>query len=283
VRNRDGSLAEPPIALVEVQGYVYRAKLEAAHLLRREGDHRTGAKLESDAKELRARFRDAYWMPDRNMLAQAIQKDGRQAQAITSNPGQALWGGIVDADHARAVASCLTGKSMASGWGIRTLAEGEAAYNPIDYQVGSIWPHDNAMIAAGLKRYGFNQQALAVFSGIYKAATLFPYYRLPEVFAGFSSRLYPRPVRYPVACNPQAWAAGALPYLLMTVLGLAPNALEGELEIHSPALPDWLNEVTLRGVRIGKGSVDLRYERSGDATLVAVLEKKGDVTVSIHY
>jgi glycogen debranching enzyme len=283
VRNRDGSLAVPPIALVEVQSYVYRARLEAAWLYRRDGNDDRAEQLERSAHSLRQAFREAYWMEDRGTLAEAIQSGGRQADALTSNPGQALWGGIVDQDHAEAVARMLCHSSMNSGWGIRTLARGEAAYNPIDYQVGSIWPHDNAMICAGLKRYRFNQQALQVFAGIYNAATLFPLYRLPEVFAGFASDQYPRPVRYPVACSPQAWAAGALPYLLQSVLGLSPRALEGELHIVNPTLPDFLGEVTLRGLRLGNGSIDLRYQRSGDATLVAVLHRSGDVSVKIQY
>lgn len=282
VRNRDGSLAEPPIALVEVQGYVYRAQLAAAELYRRDGDEGRATKLELAAGDLRRRFRRAYWMEERACLAQALQKDGRQVGAITSNPGQALWGGIVDHDQAQAVARSLSDPSMSSGWGIRTLAEGEAAYNPIDYQVGSVWPHDNALIAAGLKRYGFHEQALRIFSDIFKAATLFPLYRLPEVFAGFSSDRAPRPIRYPVACSPQAWSAGALPYMLQTVLGLEPRALEGELHIVSPSLPDGLQQVTVRGLRVGSGSIDLRYQRSEDGTLVAVLGRRGEIEVTIQ-
>jgi glycogen debranching enzyme len=139
------------------------------------------------------------------------------------------------------------------------------------------------MIAAGLKSYGFYDDALRIFDGIYHAATLFPLYRLPEVFAGFSKEQYPRPVRYPVACSPQAWAAGALPYLLQTVLGVVPNALDAELRVVNPILPDFLDQVTLRGIRVGPDSVDLRYQRSGEATLVAVVGRKGNVKVEIEY
>lgn len=283
ITNQNGSLAEPPIALVEVQGYVYRAKLSAAWLYEQDGDTKTASRLRAEAGALRARFGKAFWMADRKFLAIAIEKGGRQAESVASNGGQALWSGIVDDDHAAAVAAMLTGDTMFSGWGIRTLAEGEAAYNPIDYQVGAVWPHDNSLIAAGLKRYGHDDKALAVFSAIFDAATNFTDYRLPEVFAGFSRQQYPVPVHYPVACSPQAWAAGAIPYLLQTCLGLAPNALQHRLQIVRPALPSWLASVTVKGLAIGDARVDLRYELSNGTTLVAVLKKQGDIAVDIEY
>lgn len=283
IRNRDGSLATPPIALVEVQGYVYRAKLDAAWLLRQDGDEQQAQRLEADADSLRRRFRDAYWMADEKYLAVALQRDGKRAESITSNPGQALWSGIVDHDHAEAIAKRLLDKAMFSGWGIRTLAEGELSYNPIDYQVGSVWPHDNAMIAAGLKRSGFDQQAIQIFSAIFEAATRFQHYRLPELFAGFSRDEYSVPVRYPVACSPQAWAAGAIPSLLQSALGIVPDALGRTLHIRRPSLPPWLGSVVLRGLKVGDATLDLRYERSGDDTLVALLDRKGDISVRIHY
>jgi glycogen debranching enzyme len=283
IRNRDGSLAIPPIALVEVQGYVYRAKRDAAWLFRQDGDTERASRLEFEANKLRRRFKTAYWLPGERYLAVALQRDGRQAESITSNPGQALWSGIVDRDHAAAVARRLLDKALFSGWGIRTMAAGEVAYNPIDYQVGSVWPHDNAMIVAGLKRYGFEAQALRVFSAIFEAATLFRDFRLPEVFAGFSRDEYNVPVRYPVACSPQAWAAGAIPFLLQTILGIIPDAPARQLHIQRPCLPSWLGSVVIHGIRVGDAQLDLRYERSGDTTLVALLDRKGDVTVRIHY
>lgn len=283
ITNRDGSLAEPPIALVEAQGYVYRAKRLTAWLYEQEGDRDRAERLKWRSEELRDRFYRAFWMPDRRYLAVALQRDGRRAESITSNAGQALWSGIVDPEHAAAVADRLLSERMFCGWGTRTLAEGEAAYNPIDYQVGAVWPHDNALIAAGLKRYGRDEQALAVLSGMFEAAIRFPHYRLPELFAGFSRAQYSVPVRYPVACNPQAWSAGAIPYLLQTTLGLHPNALARELRIIRPLLPDWLGSVTLRGLRVGDAAVDLRFERSHGVTLVAVLRREGELRVAIEY
>ncbi len=282
IANEDGSPVVPPVALVEVQGYVYRAKLDAAWLYRLTGDDDRADQLEAAAAKLRERFERAYWLPERRFLAVALQRDGRPAASLASNAGQALWSGIVSRRHASAIARTLLSKRMFSGWGIRTLAEGEAAYNPIDYQVGSVWPHDNSLIAAGLKRYGHDQEALRVFTAIYEAATQFPSYRLPEVFAGFPRQHYPEPVRYPVACSPQAWAAGTLPYLLQTALGLCPDAPRRELVVRRPILPDWLGEITLRGLRVGAASVDLRFRRIEGETAVALLERTGELNVRIE-
>ncbi|MGA9761220.1 MAG: glycogen debranching N-terminal domain-containing protein [Gaiellaceae bacterium] len=282
IANSDGSVAEPPVALVEMQGYVYRARLDTAWLYRLSGRRQEAEQLERQARELRKRFQGAYWLPERRYLAVALQKGGRPAEAISSNPGQALWSGIVNARHARAVARTLLAKPMFSGWGIRTMAEGEAAYNPLDYQVGAVWPHDNAMIASGLKRYGYSDDALQVFGAIYQAATRFPSYRLPEVFAGFDRGDSPEPVRYPVACSPQAWAAGAIPYMLRIVLGLEPDATEDTLRIVRPVLPDWLEEVSVRGLRVGKATVDLLFRRHHGETSVVVLEQHGPLHVLVE-
>jgi glycogen debranching enzyme len=282
ITNQDGSPAVPPVALVEVQGYVYRAKLDAAWLYRLEGEGERADELERAAEALRGRFQRAYWLPRRRYLAVAIQKGGRPATSLASNAGQALWSGIVDPKHAGAVADRLLSKPMFSGWGIRTLAAGEAAFNPIDYQVGAVWPHDNSLIAAGLKRYGFAKEALRIFTAIYQAATRFPSYRLPEVFAGFARERYPEPVRYPVACSPQAWAAGALPFLLQTALGLTPDATRHELVIRKPELPDWLGELTVHGLQVGEASVDLRFQRSGAATRVAPLRPHGKLRIRVE-
>jgi glycogen debranching enzyme len=170
-----------------------------------------------------------------------------------------------------------------AGWGIRTLSRDAAAYNPFDYQVGAIWPHDNALILAGLRAYGFDGEALRVFTGIYQAATHFDLYRLPELFAGFGQDQYRVPVHYPVACSPQAWAAASIPFMLRSVLGLTPDALARQLRIVHPTLPDWLDWVVIRGIQVGEGHVDLRYERSGGTTLVAVLHKEGDLQVVVEY
>ncbi|HKF78851.1 MAG TPA: glycogen debranching N-terminal domain-containing protein [Candidatus Dormibacteraeota bacterium] len=280
--NRDGSLAQPPIALVEVQGYVYRAWLDAAWLLRLDGEETRADELEARAHDLQQRFRDAYWMPGSAYLALARESGGQLADSITSNPGHALWSGIVSPEHARAVADRLMGESMFSGWGIRTLAEGEAAYNPVDYQVGAVWPHDNGLIAGGLKRYGRDGDVLRVFTALFDAATRFERYRLPELFAGFSRDSYPSPVRYPVACSPQAWACGSLVQLLVTTLGLRGDATRGVLVVERPRLPDWLDRVTLRGVQVGHSRLTLSFQRSGTATLVAIPEGSSGIDLRVH-
>jgi glycogen debranching enzyme len=281
--NADGSPAEPPIALVEVQGYVYRAKTALADVASAAGEEDWASRLRSEACDLRRRFESAFWVSGRRYLALALQKDKRRAEAIASNAGQALWTGIVDEEHVDAIAKELLGEGLFSGWGVRTLSAAEPAYNPIDYQVGAVWPHDTALVMAGLKRCGRNAEAERLFSGLFEAATFFPHYRLPEVFAGFGRDKYPIPVRYPVACNPQAWAAGSLPAMLASALGLEPYAVAKRLEIARPSLPSWLREVTVRGLKVGSAIVDLRYHRIGDDTLVAVLGREGDLDVLVTY
>ncbi|MFN8512920.1 MAG: glycogen debranching N-terminal domain-containing protein [Thermomicrobiales bacterium] len=283
--NADGSIAAPPIALVEVQGYAYRARRTMAAAFRQLGEHDRAADLDRVADSLYRRFNDHFWLPEFGNYALALQGEARRPAAVdASNQGQALWGGIVDPARAGAVRDALLDPArLFAGWGVRTLSRAAVAYNPFDYQTGAIWPHDNALIGAGLRAYGFDEAALAIFTGMYEAATRFDHYRLPELFAGFSQDDYGVPVRYPVACSPQAWSAGSLPYLLQAILGLAPDAFAGRLDVVRPRLPAWLDRVDLRGVRVGAGTVDLRYERSGATTLTAVVRKEGPLDVAITY
>lgn len=279
--DRHGRLAEPPIALIEVQGYAYRARREVAALMRAAGEDELARRLEDASDSLKRRVRDAYWSRRRRYLAMAIEEGGRQADAIASNPGQALWAGVVSEDHVGPVAQRLLSRPMFSGWGIRTLAADEPAYNPIDYQVGAVWPHDNALIMAALKRQGRNAEAMQVLGGQFNAAARFPLYRLPELFAGYGTDAYAVPVRYPVACNPQAWAAGALPYMLAATLGLEPDALERRLVIRDAQLPEWLSRVTVRGLRVAGACVDVEYRRTAGVTSVSVTDVRGDVDVAV--
>jgi glycogen debranching enzyme len=281
VVNADGSLAEPPIALIEVQGYIYRAWLDTASLLRATGDDSRARTLESQAESLRDRVRDRYWSDRIDYPAMAIQRGGRRAEAIASNPGQALWTGVLSRRHAAKVARRLVDKTMFSGWGVRTLASSERAYNPIDYQVGAVWPHDTALIMAGLKRAGHFRESNQLFGAILDAAAAFSRYRLPELFAGYGRDEYAVPVRYPVACSPQAWAAGALPYMLTAALGLEPDAMQRRLTVRDPQLPDALGDVTLRGMRVAGARVDLRFQRRRHRTEATVLRVDGDLDVSV--
>jgi glycogen debranching enzyme len=282
--NADGSVVTPPVALAEVQGYAYRARRTLAAIERQRGESDRADRHEAAAEMLKKRFNKEFWVPSLHNYAQALQKEQRPAAVDASNQGQALWGGIVDDDRAPCVRDTLMDPDkLFAGWGIRTLSREAAAYNPFDYQVGAIWPHDNALILDGLRTYGFDSEALTVFTGIYQAATHFDLYRLPELFAGFGQDQYRVPVHYPVACSPQAWAAASIPSMLQSVLGLAPDAFARQLRIVRPTLPDWLDWVVIRGIQVGEGRVDLRYERSGGTTLVAILRNENDLQVVIEY
>ena len=260
--NADGSLGRPPIALVEAQGYAYQAKREIASLFRRAGDDGRAERLESEADELRRRFNQDFWLEDKGIYALALQACQEPVAVVSSNPGHALWSGIADEDKARRTMERLMADDVFNGWGMRTLSERERRYNPIGYHLGTVWPHDNSIIAAGFKRYGFDEAAMRVFTGIVQAAMHFGNYRLPELFAGFHQREFGVPARYPVACHPQAWAAGSVPYLVETALGLVPEAFEQRLRVVRPQLPDFVYWLEVRSLRVGSAHADLRFERA---------------------
>ncbi len=261
----DGQPAASPVAAVEVQGYVYNAKLSLANLLRRKGEAATAERLEREAAELKVRFNAAFWMPEVGYYAQALDREKRQVPAITSNPGHCLLTGIIDDDKAAAVVKRLMAPDMASGWGIRTLSSESYHYNPMSYHRGSIWPHDNSLIAEGFKRYGFHQEANDLIRQIFEASLHFRYYRLPELFCGFQreGRYHSRPAEYPVSCSPQAWAAGTPIMMFQTLLGLQPEPTSRKLRLH-PRLPTWLHRLKLGNLRLGNRRLDLSVERGHD-------------------
>src|SRR5438034_5821152 len=239
--NADGSLAEPPIALVEVQSYVYQAKIEVAALFRRVGEEQRASALEEQAERLRERFDRDFWVDD-GYYALALQQGNRQAAVLSSNAGHALWSGIAQPERAGKIAERLLSDEMFNGWGVRTLTSAALRYNPIGYHLGTVWPHDNALIAAGFRRYGHDAEALQIITAMFEASTYFDGYRLPELFAGFERSRFGVPVPYPVACHPQAWSAGAALYLLQVCLGLHAQAFDHQLIIERPLLPpfvDW--------------------------------------------
>jgi glycogen debranching enzyme len=282
IRDRTGKQAVAPIALAEVQGYVYDAKRRMAKLARVRGDDVMAARLDDEAAELQRRFEAAFWVEDQRYYAMALDGEKRQADAIASNAGQCLWSGIVSADRARDVIDHLLRPAMFSGWGIRTYAADQPGYNPIGYHTGTVWPHDTSLIASGLKRYGFDDASNRLVGQVLEAAQHFPESRLPELFCGFDRVEVRSPVPYPVACSPQAWAAGASFLFLETMLGLRAHADRNELELWHPHLPDWLTKVTLNDLRIGEGSVDLLFHRWRGTTSAEVLRKVGDIAVTIR-
>ena len=282
IRDRTGRECKPPIALAEVQGYVFDAKRRMARLARMRGDEALGDRLDAQATELAARFEAAFWVEDQRYYAMALDADKRPADAIGSNAGQCLWSGIVSQERSGDVVERLLQGSMFSGWGIRTYAAGQPGYNPIGYHTGTVWPHDTSLIAAGFKRYGFDEASNRLVGPMMEAAQRFPDYRLPELFCGFEKTHAGIPVSYPVACSPQAWAAGASFLFLETMLGLRAHAERGELELLHPNLPDWLGKVTLKGLQVGEASVDLLFHRWRGTTSAEVLRKVGDVAVTIR-
>ena len=277
----DGRLAEGYIALSEVQGYVFAGKHLAARCALRLGLVDRARQLEAGAQRLAERFEEAFWCDDLGTYALALDGAKQPCKVRTSNAGQLLFTGIARTDRARMVASDLMSNKFFSGWGIRTVARGEARYNPMSYHNGSIWPHDNALIALGLARYGLKHSVEHVFKGLFDAASYMDLRRLPELFCGFQRERRRGPTLYPVACAPQAWASATPFTLLEAALGLEFEAQRGEIRLRNPRLPAFLNEVILRELQLGSSSVDLRVRRHGDDVSLEVLRTRGQIQVSI--
>jgi glycogen debranching enzyme len=277
----DGRLAEGYIALAEVQGYVFAAKQLAARCALRLGKRELAQKLEGEAQRLAERFEEAFWCEELGTYALALDGAKQPCRVRSSNAGQLLFSGMVREDRARRVAADLMRPHFFSGWGIRTVATGEVRYNPMSYHDGSIWPHDNALIALGLSRYGLKHSVEHVFKGLFDAATYMDLRRLPELFCGFRREKHRGPTLYPLACAPQAWASATPFTLLEAALGLEFDAERGEIRLRNPRLPAFLNEVILRELRLKDASADLRIRRHGDDVSLEVLRKRGQIQVSI--
>jgi glycogen debranching enzyme len=281
IHHADGSLATGAIALAEVQGYVYAAKLAAAKCSRRLGKLEYAEQLESDAAKLAVRFDEAFWCPELDSYALALDGAKRQCRVRTSNAGQVLFTGIAPAHRANKIAEGLLRPRFFSGWGIRTVASGEARYNPMSYHNGSIWPHDNALIALGFARYDLKNSVEAVFRGLFHAASYMEFRRLPELFCGFQRALDRGPTLYPVACAPQAWASASIFTLIEASLGLEFDPKKGEVRLRNPHLPSFLDRVTLRNLHLGKARVDIRVHRAGTNASVEVVGGRGAVQASV--
>jgi glycogen debranching enzyme len=258
---RDGSLAQPPIVPAEVQGYVYDAKLRLAEIAREVWrDETTARQLEDDAAALRSRFDDAFWLDERGFYALGLDRDKRPIDSLTSNLGHLLWSGIVPEERREAVAGLLMADGLWSGWGVRTMAAGEGAYNPLVYHDGTVWPHDNSLVACGLARSGRRSDAARILRAMVEAAAHFDY-RLPEVFAGFARDETRFPVVYPTASTPQAWAAATPVLLLQVVLGLTPDRAARALRAEAQEAPEWLDGLSLDGVHAFRRRWAVRVER----------------------
>ena len=277
----DGHLADGPIALAEVQGYVHAAKRTAARYARRMHLGEQARRLEADAKRLAKRFETAFWCPGLETYALALDGDKQPCRVRTSNAGQLLFTGIARPDRAAKVAAGLLGPRFFSGWGIRTVARGEARYNPMSYHNGSIWPHDNALIALGLARYGLKDSVEQLFKGLFDAATYMELRRLPELFCGFQRQRSRGPTLYPVACSPQAWASATPFSLIEAALGLEFDPQRREISLRDPRLPSFLEEVTLRNLQLAGSSADIKVRRHQSDVSLEILQTRGKVQVSI--
>jgi glycogen debranching enzyme len=282
VFHEDGTLADAPIALCEVQGYAYAALRGAATLADALGYRARGLSLRTQADALRDAFESAFWLDDLGTYALALDGAKRPCRVRSSNPGHCLFTGIVEPRRARRVADSLMDQDLFSGWGVRTIGAREARYNPMSYHNGSLWPHDNALVAAGLARYGLSDAVAGIAEGLFTASLHVDLQRLPELLCGFRRRPGEGPTLYPVACAPQAWSAAAVFLVLQACLGLSIDAVDHQVNIRQARLPEFVETVTVRGLSIGPGaSVDLLFNRHAYDVGVTVLDRSGDVSVIV--
>ena len=278
VPDAGGRPLAPPVALVEVQGYVARALRRVGRLFALDGDAARAEHLRNDSSRVEAAL-ERFWLDAPGGYAIGLDGQKRPGSCLTSNQGHLLWAGALPATRARAVRDLLVAEPMFSGWGVRTLAGGHPGFNPLGYHTGSVWPHDNAMIACGLRRYGFDEDFARIFDALLDAASQFDDYRLPELFGGFERMPGESPVPYPVACRPQAWAAGSIPWLLACGLGLHPEGLDGRLRVVRPSLPTWLDWLEVSRLRVAGATIDLRFERTGDGVRLSDARVDGSLEV----
>ncbi len=277
----DGSLAKGPIALAEVQAYVYGAWRGTAEIARKLGHRHRATELQDEADALRKRFDECFYNEALGTYVLALDRDKRPCEVQASNAGHALFTGIAYPERAAATVATLMAGSSFSGWGVRTVASTQARYNPMSYHNGSVWPHDNALIAAGFARYGFRHEAARIFEGLFAASIYVDFRRLPELFCGFPRQPRNGPTFYPVACSPQAWAAAAPFLLIQSCLGLGFDTGASEITFEHPVLPGFLDEITLKGLSLDDKSVDVAFTRAGSKVVTNILAKKGNICVRI--
>jgi glycogen debranching enzyme len=279
ISHADGSLVDGPVALCEVQGYVYAGRRAAAELARVLGHPERAARLERQADALREQFERAFWVDRLGTYALALDGEKRPCEVRASNPGHCLWSGIASRDRALRVTTTLLDDCSFSGWGVRTLDVREQRYNPISYHNGSVWPHDNAIIAMGMARYGAKTGASRILSGLFDASHHVDLNRMPELFCGFRMRAHEGPTLYPVACAPQAWSAGAVFLLLQACLGLDVDATQQRITFDHPLLPDNLHKLAIRDLRVGDARVDLMLEHNAHDVALYVEKRTGTVEI----
>lgn len=281
VFHADGKLAEGPIALCEVQGYVYAAKREAARMASLRGEKALAAKLRSEASRLKQKFSQQFWDEKLGTFVLALDGQKRPCRVRSSNAAHLLFTGIAEPKQAERILQQMMDRPFFSGWGIRTIATEAARYNPMSYHNGSIWPHDNAMIALGMARYGHPRFCEKLFKAMFDAACYMEQRRFPELFCGFRRSAGQAPTNYPVACSPQAWAC-AVPFaFLQACLGLTFNVEKETIGLHRPTLPAFLNEVCLRGLTVGSTTMDIQLHRRGQEVAISLLRKEGPGTIEI--
>jgi glycogen debranching enzyme len=276
----DGQLVKAPIALAEVQGYLYSAWRAAAQLKLAQGDAETARQLEAKAEDLKTRFNSDFWLPDKNFVALALDGEGRPSDVISSNPGHLIGTGLLTPEHAFAVQDRLLAPDMYSGYGIRTLSSNEVRYSPSSYHDGSIWPHDNSLIVSGMHDLR-GPDAVKVMLGMIDAAQHQPQLRLPELFGGFPRAEFQEPIPYPVSCIPQAWAAGSMIGMLRANLGMHADALANRLLIYRPTIPDSLGTVNISGMRVGNSPIDLQFRNDAGKTTAQVINNPNNISVDI--
>ncbi|ABA24321.1 Amylo-alpha-1,6-glucosidase [Trichormus variabilis ATCC 29413] len=280
--DRQGDLANGSIALSEVQAYVYAAKTRLAEIARMKKRLDLFERWQEEARSLKERFNQDFWIEDQDFCALALDGAGKQVDSITSNPGHCLLLGIFTPERAYSVAERLRAPDMFNGWGIRTLSSLSPAYNPMGYHIGSVWPHDNSLIAMGLRSLGLIDQALEIFQGLLDMTSQQPYLRPPELFCGYERNGDRSPVQYPVACTPQAWATGSIFQLIHMIVNLVPDAPNNCLRIIDPALPESISKLSLHNLQVGTTVLDLEFERSGGTTACRVARKRGNLRVVIE-
>lgn len=285
VMDEFGVIGKPPIALAEVQGYVYLAKIHLARLALFMEEHEMAQRLKQQAQAFKTSFNQKFWMPDLEYCALALNDESEPFRVIASNPGHCLETGLFSENHAQKVMNRLMSADMFNGWGIRTLSANTAAYNPMSYHNGTIWPHDNALIARGFAVMHRPDLVEKIFSGLFEAARHIQYRRLPELFCGFrkeDGKEGDPPVRYAVSCTPQAWSASSMFFIIQSLLNMRPDATRKQLFIRSPRLPNYMSFLQVNNLRVGEALVDLEFRRVGDSVTVDVHKRECNLEIAIH-